>query len=83
MIAMEGEKTQQKRATVTGATTPKKRNPERPLIGSGSTWKEEQLVLFNVDVNKEATDAKRLIPEKWFEYGSLEDYQSSNDTINT
>src|SRR5437762_12347002 len=34
MVAMEGEKKQQKKATVTGTSTPKKRKPEKPEIGS-------------------------------------------------
>lgn len=79
---MEEEKKQQKKATVAGMSTPKKRKPERPLIGSGSTWKEEQLELFKVEVTKEAKDATSLIPEKWFEYGNLEDYQSGTNSVN-
>jgi hypothetical protein len=76
---MVGEQKQKKRAQVGGVTTPKKRRPERPLIGSGSTWKEEQLEVFKVHVVNEAMDPRRLIPGKWFDYGNLERYQSGTD----
>lgn len=76
MIAMEGEKKQQKRATVTGTSTPKKKKkPENPEIGSSSTWTQDQLDLFEVRPAREL-EAKVIIPEKWFEFGNLENYQS-------
>ena len=72
--AMAGERKQQKRAKV-GTTTPKKTTtPEVPVIGSGSTWKEEQLDLYKVSVIE--ADVKQMIPEKWFDFGDLENFQN-------
>lgn len=79
MVAMEGEerqKARRKKAMGSGISTPKKRRPERPVIGSGSTWTEDQLDLFRVEV-KGGVDVKAMIPEKWFDFGSLDNYQSS------
>jgi hypothetical protein len=78
MVAMEGEKKQQKRATVTGASTPKKRRPDRPEIGSSSTWSHDQLELFKVHPAKEV-EPKLIIPEKWFDFRNLENYQSGTE----
>jgi hypothetical protein len=73
--AMAGERKQQKRAKVTGTSTPKKTTvPEVPVIGSGSTWKEDQLDLYKVSVRD--ADVKQMIPEKWFDFGDLENFQN-------
>jgi hypothetical protein len=77
-VAMEGEKRQQKRATVTGAITPRKsKTPQIPVIGSGSTWGEDEVDLFKVNVEGDV-DAKQMIPEKWFDFGGLEHYRESS-----
>ena len=76
-VAMEGEKRQQKRAIVTDANTPRKpETPQIPVIGSGSTWGEDELDMFKVIVEGDV-DAKQMIPEKWFDFGGLEHYQAS------
>jgi hypothetical protein len=80
IIAMEGEKKQQKRATVTGASTPKKKKPENLEIGSSSTWNHDQLDLFKVHPANEV-EPKDIIPEKWFDFGNLENYQSGQKKI--
>ena len=78
MIAMEGEKRQQKRATVTGVNTPRKpETPQVSVIGSGSTWGEDELDMFKVIV-EEDMDAKQMVPEKWFDFGGLEHYRASS-----
>ena|SRR5579859_1766221 len=78
MVAMAGEKRQKrkrKQAKLSGASTPKRRKlPELPVIGSGSTWKEEQLDMFKVQVVGDV-DAKQMIPENWFEFGKLKNFQ--------
>ena len=66
---------QQKRAMVTGASTPKKRKPEKPEIGSSWTWNHDQLDLFKIHPAREV-EPKDIIPEKWFDFGNLENYQS-------
>jgi hypothetical protein len=79
MIAMKGEKKQRKRATVNGTTTPKKRKPEKPEIGSSSSWNHDQLDLFKASPAAEV-DPKEIIPEKWFDFSDLENYQSGTKT---
>lgn len=76
---MAGEKQHKKKAAVVdGTTTPKKKNQKakRAVIGSSSTWKEEQLELYNVK-QQDAMSAKELIPEKWFDFMELKnEYQA-------
>ena len=48
------------------------RVPPLPVIGSGSTWKEEQLDMFKVQVVGDV-DVKQMIP--WFECGVLKNFQ--------
>ena len=79
--AMAGGKRQKKQAKLAGATTPKRtQRPEKPIIGSSSTWNDDQLDLFKVTVAGDV-DVKRMIPEKWFDYGTLENYQSSASSL--
>lgn len=80
MVAMEGGIQQAKRAVVAGATTPKKRKPEKPEIGSSSTWNHDQLELFKVKSGGEV-DPKTIIPEHFFDFSKLETYQSGNHPI--
>ena len=75
---MEGDSRQKKKAAVVdGMNTPKRKNRrlERAVIGSSSTWKEEQLELFRATLS-DPTSAKEMIPEKWFEFSGLKDYQA-------
>ena len=77
-IATEGEKRQQKRVTVTGFNTPRKQEaPQIPIIGSGSTWGEDEVDMFKVIVEG-GVDAKQMIPEKWFDFEGLEHYRASS-----
>ena len=78
---MAGEKRQKKQAKLAGASTPKRtQRPEKPVIGSSSTWNDDQLDLFKV-TEAEEVDIKRMIPEKWFDYGTLENYQYSTSSL--
>jgi len=78
---MAGEKRQKKQAKLVGASTPKRtQRTEKPIIGSSSTWNDDQLDLFKVMVAGDV-DVRRMIPEKWFDYGTLENYQSSASSL--
>jgi len=80
---MEAEKRQKKKAAVVtgGASTPKKRvKAKETIIGSSSTWTEEQLYLFRV-TSKEVASAKEMIPEKWFDFSSIDKYQAGIDSV--
>jgi hypothetical protein len=70
---MAGARKQQKRINIQPRTPKKHRLPERPVIGSSSTWKEEQLYRFKV--HQGVAEAKTLVPEKWFKFGKMERYQ--------
>ena len=62
----------------TAPRTPKKpKVREKPIIGSSSTWKEEELEQFKVR-RAGNVDAKEMIPEKWFDFSGLERLQASN-----
>jgi hypothetical protein len=73
---MAGEKQQVARINSQPRTPSKPRTPERPVIGSSSTWRKEQLDRFLVA--QSVLEVKTMIPEKWFEFGQLENYQSGN-----
>ena len=73
---MAGEKQQKARINSQPQTPSKPRIPERPVIGSSSTWRKEQLDRFLVE--QTVLEVKRMIPETWFEFGQLENYQSGN-----
>jgi hypothetical protein len=74
MKAMAAEKTQKERLK---GTPRKPKTLERALIGSSSTWRGEELDRFKVGRGGGVMEPKDLIPEKWFEFGSLEYHQSS------
>jgi hypothetical protein len=63
---MAGERNQKRRLNTAPRTPKKPKLPEKPVIGSSSTWKEEQLVQFNVQQG--LIDVKRMIPEKYFNF---------------
>ena len=76
MKAMAGEQKQKKKAMLKAPRTPKKENrPEKFVIGSSSTWKNEQLERFEVQIGGQV-GVKEMIPEKWFDFRGLEHYQS-------
>ena len=81
IVAMKGEKQQQKRAQVNGTSTPKKNKPLKPEIGSSSTWGQSQLDLFNVNPPDREVTATKIIPEKWFDFTRLENYQSGTKPL--
>src|SRR2546421_12616491 len=72
---MDAEKRQKTRAAVTGGmrTTKKPIRKAKSIIGSSSTWKEDELFFFKVKV--EDVIPKDVIPEKWFDFGRLNGYQ--------
>ena len=72
---MVAERKQKKRLKTTPRTPKKPKAPERHLIGSSSTWNEDQLELLIVRQGGQV-DPKALVPEKWFEFADLERYQS-------
>ena len=76
---MAGEKKQKTRINSQSRTPSKSRVPERPVIGSSSTWSKEQLVRFLVEQG--VLDVKAMIPEKWFEFGQLDNYRAGDSTF--
>jgi len=81
---METEKRRKKiAAVVNGTQTPKKSNSskaKKSVIGSSSTWKDEQSDLFRVKI-KDCVDGSgkgKMIPEKWFYFGDVNRYQQGN-----
>jgi hypothetical protein len=71
---MAAEKIQKIRITAEPRTPSKPKEAEKPLIGSSSTWRNDQLDLFKVQ--QRVLDVRRMIPEKWFDFGQLDNYQS-------
>ena len=54
--------------------TPKKpKTPVKPLIGSSSTWTEDELDRFNFR-RVWNIDPKQMIPGKWFDFSGLEEF---------
>ena len=80
MKAMAGERKQEKTRLQEPRTPKKGKRPEKPIIGSSSTWKEEQLERFKVQVGADL-QVSEMIPEKWFDFGTLEHYQSGNMSV--
>jgi hypothetical protein len=71
---MAAEKVQRARITAEPRTPSKAKDPAKPLIGSSSTWRNDQLDLFQVEQG--VLDVRRIIPEKWFDFGQLDNYQT-------
>lgn len=68
-----GEETEE---TLGGETTNAKETvPDRSVIGSLSTWKEEELERTKVRHGVEV-DGQSLILEKWFQFHKLERYHA-------
>ena len=76
---MAGEKQQKARIHSKPQTPSKPRIPERPVIGSSSTWRKEHLDRFLVE--QSVLEVKTMIPEKWFEFRQLENYQSGKQSL--
>ena len=74
---MAGEKKQKARIDSQPRTPSKPRIPERPVIGSSCTWTKDELDRFLVE--QTVLEVKEMIPEKWFDFGQVENYQSGND----
>jgi hypothetical protein len=53
--------------------TPQQVEKETTVIGSSSTWKQEELDHFNVTIKKDV-DVRQMIPEKFFVFDHLEEY---------
>ena len=47
---------------------------EIPVIGSSCTWRESELVHFNVNVRRDV-EVRKMIPDKFFRFEHLEGYQ--------
>ena len=74
--AMARGQKQKKQAILNAPKTPKKEKmPERFVIGSSSSWTDEQLERFDVRIEP-AVRVNQMIPEKWFDFRGLEHYQS-------
>jgi hypothetical protein len=73
ITAMAAEK-QKARLYPEPRTPSKPKEPDRPLIGSSSTWRNDQLDRFMVD--QKMLDVKAMIPEKWFDFGQFDNYQA-------
>jgi hypothetical protein len=73
---MAGGKQQKKRIKPQPQTPSKPRITERPLIGSSCTWNKGELDRFLV--NQRVLEVKNMIPERYFEFGQVEGYQSSS-----
>jgi hypothetical protein len=71
---MAAERIQKGRIIKEPRTPRKPKEPEKPLIGSSSIWRNDQLDRFTVE--QRVLDVRRMISEKWFDFGQLDDYQS-------
>jgi len=61
----------------TAPRTPSKptKEPRKPMIGSSSTWGIAELDRFQVELaDAAAKDNINMIPEKWFDFSSLDGY---------
>jgi hypothetical protein len=76
---MAAEKVQRARITAEPRTPSKAKDPDKPLIGSSSTWRNDQLDLFQVEQG--VLDVRRMIPEKWFDFGQINGYQSGTSLL--
>lgn len=79
MIAMARSKVHAKRPGRTRERTPQNRGKrnEVAVIGSSCTWKRDELDCFKVRMERDV-DVRRMIPEKFFEFGHLVDYDECN-----
>jgi hypothetical protein len=75
MVAAKKQKARQQMRTLR-----KPNKPERPIIGSSSTWREEELETFKVQVGREV-DVTEIIPNMWLEFGDLNHYESGEQIL--
>ena len=71
------ERKQKKRRAQPPRTPKPRKLPEKPVIGSSSTWREDELDRFNVRRPGDS-DVKTLIPDKWFTFERLQEYDAGN-----
>jgi hypothetical protein len=50
------------------------------VVGSSCTWKQDELDLFKVNVERNV-DVNQMIPERFFELGGLERYEKCTPPI--
>jgi hypothetical protein len=55
-------------------TPPRQKEENMPVIGSSCTWRDTELERFQVRVVRDV-DMRQMIPEKFFEFGHLEEYE--------
>ena len=62
--------------------TPNKptKEPQKPMIGSSSTWGTAELERFQVELG-EAAAKHDMIPEEYFDFSSLEDHTQRNSHL--
>jgi hypothetical protein len=77
--AVTGEKQPKARINSQPRTPSKPQISERSVIGSSSTWRKEQLDCFLVE--QSVLEVEKMIPDKWFEFGQFENYQSSKQAF--
>ena len=71
---MAKEKSQRKRGKVQELGTPKRvTKQEMAVIGSSSTWNQDELHLFRVKVIGDV-DVREMIPDKFFDFSALQNY---------
>jgi hypothetical protein len=73
---MAAAKRQAERQRETPRTPKKPKVPEKPLIGSSSTWNQDELDRFKVECRTNV-DPKSMIPPKFFNFETLEEYETS------
>jgi hypothetical protein len=78
-VAMADAKRQAKLQNNAPRTPKKPKLPVRPLIGSSSTWKQEELDRFKVEC-RSGVDPKLLIPAASFNFDNLGQYQISKSS---
>ena len=77
---MAAAKKQAKRQRTAPRTPMKPKEPNKPMIGSSSTWRQDELDRFEVRMGSEV-DAKKIVPEKWFDFSSLEEYNTGRRLV--
>jgi hypothetical protein len=69
----------QKQANRQNMTPRKPRKPKEPpklVIGSSSTWGETELDRFEVSWKEDVVNHAALIPDKWFDFTALDNYET-------
>ena len=75
-MAKEKRQRQRKKSNVGGVVTPRRvTKPETVVIGSSSTWNQDELDTFRVTV-KSNVAVRGMIPDRFFDFSSLENYDT-------